>query len=273
MKTARSAAMAFLMLVFLAALAPQSWLARDYAAQFRDTPDAPPSAKFPLGTDAVGRDRMVRLMYGTRVSLLLAPAAALLSCIAAAALGGLAGLAGGFIDSAILAAADLFLSLPWLFLLLMVRAALPLNVSPAASVAITFLLLGMLGWAAPARIVRAAVRKLKTSDFMFVARAQGCRPWRLLWRQLMPNLAPILLAQFWVAVPVYILAETTLGMLGLGVAEPLPSWGGLLRELESASFLAQPYLLAPAFVLAAVIASFQFVIAPASSRTWQPGTD
>lgn len=273
MKAARSVAIGFLMLVFLAALTPQSWISRHYATQFRDTPDAPPSAKFPLGTDAVGRDRLIRLMYGTRVSLLLAPAAALLSCIAAGALGGLAGLAGGLIDKAILAAADLFLSLPWLFLLLMVRAALPLNVSPAASVTITFLLLGALGWAAPARIVRASVRKLKTSDFMFVARAQGCRPGRLLWRHLMPNLAPILLAQFWVAVPVYILTETTLGMLGLGVAEPLPSWGGLLRELESASFLTQPYLLAPALLLAAVTGSFQFVIAPASSRTWQMRTE
>src|SRR5580658_1039925 len=81
----RSVAMAFLAVVFLAALTPESWIARRYAAQFRETPDAPPSAKFPLGTDAVGRDRLIRLMYGTRVSLLLAPAAALLSCAAAAA--------------------------------------------------------------------------------------------------------------------------------------------------------------------------------------------
>lgn len=273
MRAVQITATAFLALVLLGALVPQSWVARNYATQFRETPDAPPSARFPLGTDAVGRDRLIRLMYGTRVSLLLAPAAALLSCVVAAALGGVAGLAGGVIDTAIFAVADLFLSLPWLFLLLMVRAALPLNVSPLTSIAITFSLLGILGWAAPARIVRAAVRDLKNSDFMFLARAQGCRPWRLFWRQLAPNLAPILLAQFWIAVPVYILTETTLGMLGLGVAEPLPSWGGLLRELEGTSFLTQPYLLAPAFVLAAVIGSLQLAIAPAPMRTFQPGTD
>ncbi len=166
----------------------------------------------------------------------------------------------GFLDWTIVAAADLFLSLPWLFLLLIVRACLPLNVSPEASVAITFLLLGMLGWAAPARVVRAAVRKLKSSDFVFMARARGCRSGRLLWRQLLPNVAPILLAQFWISIPIYILTETTLGMLGLGVAEPLPSWGGLLRELEGGYFIAQPYLLAPAILLALVVGSFQLVL-------------
>jgi peptide/nickel transport system permease protein len=260
MKAARAVAISVLAVVALTALAPQWWAANRYDTQFRATPDAPPSTRFPLGTDALGRDRFSRLVYGTRVSLLLAPAAALLSCIAAAALGGLAGLAGGFLDWTIVAAADLFLSLPWLFLLLIVRACLPLNVSPEASVAITFLLLGMLGWAAPARVVRAAVRKLKSSDFVFMARARGCRSGRLLWRQLLPNVAPILLAQFWISIPIYILTETTLGMLGLGVAEPLPSWGGLLRELEGGYFIAQPYLLAPAILLALVVGSFQLVL-------------
>jgi ABC-type dipeptide/oligopeptide/nickel transport system permease subunit len=260
MKFVRILAIALLAVVVIVALVPGWWAANPYDTQFRATPDAPPSSGFLLGTDALGRDRWSRLIYGTRVSLLLAPAAALLSCLAAGILGGLAGLAGGFVDRVVLAAADLFLSLPWLFLLLMVRACLPLNVSPAASVGITFLLLGMLGWAAPARVVRAAVRTLKSSEFVFMARARGCRPWRLLWRQLLPNVAPILLAQFWVAVPVYILTETTLGMLGLGVAEPLPSWGGLLRELEGSYLLTQPYLLAPAILLAMVIGSFQLLL-------------
>jgi ABC-type dipeptide/oligopeptide/nickel transport system permease subunit len=261
MKLARPAAIAVLALAAMIALAPEWWAASRYDTQSRDFPDARPSRQFPLGTDALGRDRLSRLIYGTRVSLLLAPAAAFFSCLAAGALGGLAGLAGGLVDWTIVAAADLFLSLPWLFLLLIVRACLPLNVSPATSVATTFLLLGVLGWAAPARVVRAAVRKLKSSDFVFMARARGCRPSRLLWRQLLPNVAPILLAQFWVSIPIYILTETTLGMLGLGVAEPLPSWGGLLRELEGGYFIAQPYLLAPSLLLALVVGSFQFILA------------
>lgn len=260
MKTVRTVACGFLIAVALAALTPEVWMPASYETQFRESPEAPPSARFPLGTDALGRDRLSRLMYGTRVSLLLAPAAALLTCLEAALLGAIAGLAGGWVDRIIESAADLFLSLPWLFLLITVRACLPLNISPAASVTITFLLLGALGWAAPARVVRAAVQNLKQSDFLLQARATGAHPWRLLVRQLGPNIMPVLLAQFWVSVPVYILAEATLGMLGLGVTEPLPSWGSILRELESGSAISQPWLLAPALMLAAVIGCFQLIL-------------
>src|ERR1700689_4938950 len=199
---------------------------------------------------------MSRRIYGTRVSLFLATSAAILSCLAAAALGGLAGFGIG--DKIILAAADLFLSLPWLFLLLMVRAFLPLNVSPILSVTITFLLLGMLGWATPAKVVRASVRKLSTADFMLQARATGSS--RLVRKHLIPNVMPILWAQLWITIPAYVLAETTLGMLGLGVMEPLPSWGNLLRELEGGGIASHPWLLAPVVLLAAVVGSFQVVL-------------
>lgn len=261
MTVAHRAAIVFLAAVMLAALAPELWTSRHYETQFRDLPDASPSTRFPLGTDDLGRDRFIRLLYGTRVSLLLAPAAAVMSCAGAAVLGGAAGLAGGLVETVILGAADLFLSLPWLFLLLTVRACLPLNVSPAASVTVTFLLLGTLGWAAPARIVRAAVARLKNSEFMLHARASGCARSRLVWAHLLPNVMPVLLAQLWVAIPVYILTEATLGMLGLGVAEPLPSLGGILRELENPSgVLSHPWLLSPAILLAAVVGSFQLVL-------------
>lgn len=261
MRLLRIAAIVLLSLVAAAALIPEIWAPAPYEKQFRDAPDAPPSRRFLLGTDSLGRDRLSRLLYGTRVSLLLAPAAALLSCLEAAALGALAAMAGGIFDHVVLASAELFLSLPWLFLLLTVRACLPLNTSPAVSVIITFLLLGVLGWAGPALVVRAAVRNLRHSEFMIQARATGCRRGQLLFRHLLPNVMPVLLAQFWVAIPVYILAEATLGMLGLGVVEPLPSWGSLLRELESGfGIFSQPWLLAPAILLAAVVGCFQLVI-------------
>lgn len=250
----RTAAICFLIIVVLAALLPAR-----YERQFRDSPNASPSKQFPLGTDDLGRDRLSRLVYGTRVSLLLALAAAVLSCVAAAALGGAAGF--GIADRLILGAADLFLSLPWLFLLLMVRAFLPLNVSPMVSVTITFALLGVLGWAAPAKVIRASVRKLRKSDFMVQARAAGCPSSRLLWKHLIPNAMPILWAQLWITIPAYVLAETTLGMLGLGVMEPLPSWGNLLRELEGGGIADRPWLLAPMLLLAAVVGSFQVIFA------------
>jgi len=250
----------FLAIVAISAAIPSLWTAKSYEEQFRSDPDAAPSTRFPLGTDGLGRDRVARLLHGTRVSLALAPAAALLTCLAAALIGGAAGFAGGGIERLMLASVDLFLSLPWLFLLLLVRALLPLNTSPLVSASVTFLMLGLLGWPAAARVVNAAVRGLRESDFALQARASGCTTWKLFWRHFVPNLAPVLLAQFWIAVPVFILAEATLGMLGLGISEPLPSWGSLLRDLEGTDLRSQPWVAAPAALLAAVVGCLHLIL-------------
>ena len=198
MRWARMTAITFLVMVALACLLA-AFIAPSYARQFRDDPGSPPSRQHLLGTDDLGRDRFSRVLYGTRVSLLLAPAAALLSCSLAGLIGGLAGFAGGRLQKSVMAATDLFLSLPWLFLLLTVRALLPLNVSPIASVTITFALLGCLGWAATARVICADAQALRESDFVLLARASGSGGWRLLSRHVIPNLRPILLAHFWAA--------------------------------------------------------------------------
>jgi ABC-type dipeptide/oligopeptide/nickel transport system permease subunit len=142
-----------------------------------------------------------------------------------------------------MAATDLFLSLPWLFLLITVRALLPLNVSPEVSVMVTFALLGCLGWAGAARVICADARSLSQSDFILLARASGSSGFRLLWRHLVPNL------------------EANLGILGLGVAEPLPSWGSLLRELESFSTISlQAWQFAPLLLFIATVSSFHLVL-------------
>ena len=142
----RKVACAVLLLVVGMSLAA-SWLApAGYARQYREAAGAAPSRQHWLGTDEIGRDRFARVLYGTRISLLLAPAAALLSTLMAALIGGLAGYLGGAWARVAMAVTDLFLSLPWLFLLITVRAVMPLNVSPLVSVLVTFLMLGLLGW-------------------------------------------------------------------------------------------------------------------------------
>jgi peptide/nickel transport system permease protein len=257
----QKAALAVLGLVTLASLLAGFLTHSSYSEQFRDALSAAPSARFPLGTDELGRDRFARLLYGTRVSLLLAPAAALLSTLIAALIGGLAGYLGGKWERYLTSGMDLFLSLPWLFLLLAVRALLPLNTSPLTSVMITFLLLGCLGWATPARIIRAGTRTLIHSDYLLQAQASGISGSRLFWRHLLPNLRPILLAQFWVSVPVFVLSEANLGLLGLGVSEPLPSWGSMLRELENyAAVLQSPWMLVPVALLIVVVACLQLIL-------------
>ena len=261
MKRVRQVGWLLLSLITLAALGAGVWAPADYATQFREMPNSPPSHQHLLGTDELGRDRFSRVLYGTRVSLLMAPAAALLSTLLATLVGGVAGYLGGWWERAAMGVADLFLSMPWLFLLLAVRAMLPLNVAPITSVAVTFLLLGLLGWAAAARVLCAGARDLRNSDFALQARASGVRGMRLLAIHVVPNLKPVLLAQFWISIPVFIISEANLGILGLGVAEPLPSWGSLLRELESfASFGFEAWKLVPLVLLVLVVSSFQIVL-------------
>jgi peptide/nickel transport system permease protein len=261
MSLSRKLACVFLALV-LAAAAAANWLApAGYAKQYREAPNAPPSRTHWLGTDEIGRDRLARVLYGTRISLLLAPAAALLSTLMAALIGGLAGYLGGAWARFAMAVTDLFLSLPWLFLLITARALLPLNVSPLVSVLVTFMLLGLLGWTAAARVLCTTAGSLRSSDFVRQARAAGLPAQRLFWIHVVPNLKPVLYAQFWISIPVFILSEANLGILGLGVAEPMPSWGSLLKELEGLVSLGEePWKFVPLILLVLVVTSFQFLL-------------
>jgi peptide/nickel transport system permease protein len=193
--------------------------------------------------------------------MVMAPAAALLAVLIALIVGLAGGCLGGWWEHAIALITDVCLSLPWLFLLLAARAVLPLNVDPAASIVLTFGLLGLLGWAGPSRIVLAAVKRHLSSEFVLLARASGCPLWRIAAVHVFPNLLPLALAQFWITAPVFLLSEANLGLLGLGVAEPTPSWGGLLRELENLpQVVQQPWIAAPLGMLLLVVCCFQIVV-------------
>src|ERR1700736_2179711 len=257
----RKLACTVLLLVLGVSLAA-NWVAPGgYAKQYREAPNAVPSHTHWLGTDEMGRDRFARVIYGTRISLVLAPAAALISTLMAALIGGLAGYLGGGWARVAMAATDLFLSLPWLFLLIMVRALMPLNVSPLASVLVTFFMLGMLGWTSAARVLCATSASLRGSGFLLQARASGLRGVRLFLVHVLPNLTPVLYAQFWISIPVFILSEANLGILGLGVSEPMPSWGSLLKELEGLVSLGEePWKFVPLILLVVVVTSFQLVL-------------
>jgi ABC-type dipeptide/oligopeptide/nickel transport system permease subunit len=138
---------------------------------------------------------------------------------------------------------------------------MPLNVSPLVSVLVTFLLLGLLGWTGAARVLCATASSLRSSDFVQQARASGVRGARLFWIHVLPNLKPVLYAQFWISIPAFILSEANLGILGLGVAEPLPSWGSLLKELEGlVSVGEEPWKFVPLILLVVVVTSFQLVL-------------
>ena len=257
-RPARLAAMALLGLLVLFSGAA-GWLRpAGCAAQFRDSPAASPSFRFPFGTDDLGRDLLARTLYGMRFSLVLAGAAALAATAIAALAGIAAGYAGGPLEHALEMVTSLLMSLPWLFVLLLMRAVMPLDIPPEQSAWVTFLLLALLGWAPAARVLAASARSLRGSGFAFRARAEGAGTWTLLCRHLLPNLRDMLWAQFLILLPGFILSEATLSFLGLGVAEPLPSWGALLRDLEDYSAVAeQPWRLAPLVLMFLTVLALQ----------------
>jgi peptide/nickel transport system permease protein len=250
MKYVRALAAAILICISAAALFPGMIVTDGYDEQFRDRVDEEPDYRFPLGTDALGRNRLSRLLHGTRTSLLLAPAAAIFG-VSLALLAGVAAVACGRTGNRIFEfVVDLMGSLPWLFVLIGLRAALPLDVTPGTATAATFALLALLGWAAPARVFRNLAVSAKSENWWLQADACGIHPVRLWSRYLTASVWPVAASQVWISIPVFVLSEANLGLLGLGVAEPAPSLGNLMRELENVYALpAKPWLLAPVFAL------------------------
>ncbi|HEY5330913.1 MAG TPA: ABC transporter permease subunit [Acidobacteriaceae bacterium] len=225
-----------------------------YKAQDREAIMSGATAHHWVGTDDVGRDRGVRVAAAVLLGLGGAAAAAAITTAIAAAVGAAAAFSAPGVASVLMLASDLFLSLPWLFLLMMVRSFLPLTTSPLHSAVVTFSILAALGWPACARAVYRGTLNLRSSEWMIQGRASGLRNTQLMRRHVLPHLLPLLIPQFLICVPAFIVAEANLGTLGLGIAEPLPSWGAMLLELDnSASLALSHWVYLPVVVLVMVL--------------------
>jgi peptide/nickel transport system permease protein len=190
-----------------------------------------------LGSDAYGRDQLSRILYGGQVSLLAGLLGAGVTLLLGALIGMAAGYYGGWRDELLMRIAELFLALPWLYLLFALRAFLPLAVSPLEAFLLVVVVIGMVGWARPARLVRGVVLSVKERDFVRAARGFGASDFYLLRRHILPETASVLLTQAAILVPQFVLAEMTLSFLGLGVPEPMSSWGNLLATLQQYNVL------------------------------------
>ena len=258
---ARRLAWGLLAAVYLVALFPDFFSPHSPTRQYRDLPYAPPGRYhgelFLLGTDEFGRDWYSRLCHGAFTSLLVAPAAALLSLILAIPLGAWAGYRRGWIDYLVMRGSEIFVILPWFYVLVALRAALPLNVDGSTAMLIMFGLLGVLGCAAPVRLFRGLVLSVMTRDFVLAARSTGAGGARIIRSHVLPFLWPTARAQFLLALPAYILTEVTLSFLGLGLADPAPSWGSMLVPLQQYVVLTSyPWMLAPAAAIIVVCLAF-----------------
>src|SRR5207245_1297238 len=150
----------------------------------------------------------------------------------------------------LMGSAELFLSLPWFYFLIAVRAFLPLRLSPVETFLLLICVIGLIGWARPARLVRGVVLSARERDYVRAAKGFGATDTYLLRRHVLPQTFGVLLTQGAILVPQYILAEVTLSFLGLGVGEPVPSWGNMLASLQQYYVLASYWwMFLPGFAL------------------------
>jgi peptide/nickel transport system permease protein len=180
-----------------------------------------------LGTDQLGRDQLIRLLYGGRISLFIAYTASIMSIGIGVTLGIIAGFYGGIIDDALMWFINTLASIPHIFLLIL--ASTVFSPSPATLV----ILLGLLGWIWTCRLARGEVLALKERDYILAARALGAPAWRLTLVHILPNLLSLVIVSLTIDAGTLILVESGLSFLGLGVQQPTASWGNMLTAARS----------------------------------------
>jgi len=226
-----------------------------------------PARIFLLGTDVFGRDVFSRLLFGSQISLLASLAAALIAVVLGMILGGVSGYYAGWPDAVVMRLSEVFLAMPWLYLLLAVRAALPLRMGPRETYLALALLMGLLGWARPARLARGIVLTVKEAEYVTAARGFGASGIYIFRRHIAPSLQGVLLTQLSIYIPQFILAEVTLSFLGLGVSQPAASWGNMLADLQLFVSDAHWWLFTPVFALFAVLLAYHGLFTYIKRRT------
>jgi peptide/nickel transport system permease protein len=266
---AAPAAGLFLLVLLVAAMgAPwlQGWLGLDPNTVDLLARLEPPSALHPLGTDELGRDVLLRLLHGGRVSLAVGLGGALLAAAIGTLIGLAAGYAGGALDAFLMRLTDAVIALP-LLPILIVLAAVDLGklglaaagTGELAGVLRIVVIVALFGWTTTARLVRAAVLTLRTREFVQAARALGAGPLHILRHHILPNAAAPLLVATTLSIGNVILAESVLSFLGLGIQPPLPSWGNMLTGAQELVFEAPRLALWPGLLIFSTVLAFNLL--------------
>ncbi len=213
-----------------------------------------------LGADRLGRDLLSRLITGTRVSMSIGLIGVLLSLVLGILLGGLSGYYGGAVDNLIQRVIEFLRSIPSIPLWMGLAAALPLNWPPLRVYFAITIILSLIGWTGLARVVRGRFLSLREEDFIMAARLDGSSELSIILFQMLPAFTSHIIAAITLAIPGMILSETALSFLGLGLREPVISWGVLLQDAQDIRAIATaPWLLIPALAVVLAVLALNFL--------------
>ncbi|MCR5160151.1 MAG: ABC transporter permease [Lachnospiraceae bacterium] len=240
-----------LLAVFAPVIAPYGEAQQDLMARLQG-----PSAAHIFGTDELGRDVFSRILYGSRVSLVVGIFPAIISLFIGIVLGLISGYFRGWIDYVIMRFADIMLSFPSLLLTMVIMYTLG---RLGNSIVCIFIALSLVGWASVSRVVRSHTLSLKETEYVEAARSIGVSNWKIMFRHILPNCVPSLIVLYTLSVPSSILSESTLSFLGIGVQPPAASWGLMVNQSKQFLFT-QPWLaLAPSLAIMIIVLAFNFL--------------
>jgi peptide/nickel transport system permease protein len=268
----RMALLSGVILIFLAGAAlaapfVETWLGVDSSEVDLLARFEAPSEIHPMGTDELGRDVLLRLLHGGRVSLLVGLVTAILSAVIGTLIGLVAGYFGGWVDSLLMRFTDTVIALPLLPLLIVMAAidlgklGLPPDVatSPDASLYRIILIIGLFGWTTVARLVRGAALSLRERDFVLAARSQGASATWIMTRHILPNAVSPIIVSTTLSVGNIVLLESVLSFLGLGIQPPMPSWGNMLTNAQELIYEAPMLAVWPGLAIFVTVVAFNFL--------------
>lgn len=215
---------------------------------------------FLLGTDINGRDVFSRLLFGGRISMTIGFLALFVLFPIGLLYGGIAGYFGGIVDTLMMRFAEAIMSIPSFYLLIILASILPAGMTSVQRFMLIVVILAMIGWAGFARVVRGMVLSIKNQEFVQAAKSIGASRLRIIVKHILPQTASFVIVAMTLSVPSYILSESGLSFLGLGIQQPDASWGNMLKEAqEYTNIIYRPWLLTPGFLIFIAVLAFNLI--------------